>query len=86
MKKFRDIDDVRDWLEPMDYTGFWYAIEPYGLMLQPRGHCDQQIADGEAEKETVLAVLKAMARIELTEKLGLKWREEAPWLKLVDTH
>ena len=41
MKKFRYIDDVKDWLEPMDYQGFWVVVEPYDLVLQTRDHCDQ---------------------------------------------
>lgn len=86
MEKFKYIEDVDDWLEPMDYQGFWFAIESYELVLQPRDHCDCQIADGEIDEATVLDVLKYMARLELTNRLGLKHRMPTPWLKLVETH
>ena len=86
MKEFRYIDDVEDWLEPMDYSGFWYAIDAYDLELQPRDHCDEQIASGVVDLDTVLDVLKYMARMELKEKLGLESRMPTPWLKLVESH
>ncbi|MCB1529486.1 MAG: hypothetical protein H6853_00685 [Rhodospirillales bacterium] len=86
MMKFKDIEDVDDWLEPMDYPGFWYATQPYDLVLQPRDHCDRQIAAGEIDQETVLEVLKYMARLELTERLGLTRRLATPWLKLVESY
>jgi hypothetical protein len=86
MEKFRYIDDVEEWLEPMDYSGFWYAIAPYNLELQPRDHCDEQIASGVVDLDTVLDVLKYMARLELKEKLGLEMRMPTPWVKLVESH
>ncbi len=85
MKSFRYIDDIEDWLEPMDYHGFWYAVHPFDLVLQPRDHCDQQIASGEVDKKLVLDVLKAMTRMELTKRHGLHWRMPTPWLKLVES-
>lgn len=86
MKEFRYIDDVEEWLEPMDYSGFWFAIEPYDLVLQPREHCDRQIASREVEQSLILECLKYMARLELMEKLGLESRLPTPWLKLVKNH
>ena len=86
MKTFKTIDDVEAWLEPMDYPGFWYAVRNYDLVLQPRDHCDDQIANGVVGLETVLDVLKSMARIELTKRHGLHWKEPTPWLKLVESH
>lgn len=84
MKKFRYTNDIEDWLAPMDYKAFWFVIEPYGLLLQPRDHCDQQIADGLVDEETVLHVLKHMARTELTQRMGIVRRPITPWLKLVE--
>ncbi|MFT6658562.1 hypothetical protein [Maritalea sp.] len=86
MKIFKDIDEVEEWLAPMDYEGFWIAIEPYGLTLQPKDHCDQQIADGEVDQATVLEGIKYLARIELTQIQNLHWRMPTPWLKLVSSH
>lgn len=85
MKKFKDIQAVEEWLEPMDYEGFWFAVTSYGIDGVVRAHCDKQIQQG-ASKETVLEVMKALVRIELTESLNLKRRTIAPWLKLVETH
>lgn len=83
MKTFKDIDEVEEWLSSMDYAGFWYAIDPYGLTLQPKAHCDQEIADGEVDEATVLDVLKYFARLELTQRHDLHWRMPTPWLKIV---
>ena len=84
VNEFKHIDDVVAWLEPMDYEGSWYAVEPYDLVLQPRDHCDDQISKGLVDKETVLDVLKNMVRLELTERHGLHWKEPTPWLKVVE--
>jgi len=86
MKKFKTIDDVVKWLEPMDYQGFWAATAPHELVLQPRDHYDSQIASGVIDLETVLDVLKSMARLELTQKHDLHWKMPTPWLKLVVSH
>lgn len=86
MQRFRYIDDIEDWLAPMDYEGFWYAVAPYNLILQPRAHCDDQIARGLVDEATVLDVVKHMARMELTKRHGLKWREVTPWLRVVENH
>lgn len=84
MRKFKNIDELEAWLEPMDYEGFWYAISPLNLMVQPKDHCDQQIASGVVDQATVLDVVKFLARIELTKSQNLHWREVTPWLKLVE--
>lgn len=84
MREFKTINDIEDWLEPMDYQGFWTAIAPYGLLLPPKHHCDQQIRDGEAEEALVLDGVKYLARLELTKRLNLEWKQSTPWLKLVE--
>ncbi|MGL1921245.1 MAG: hypothetical protein OCD03_09460 [Hyphomicrobiales bacterium] len=84
MKNFKYIDDVESWVEPMDYQGFWYAVQPYNLVLQPRDHCDEQISTGVIDEATVLDVLKMFVSLELTERHGLRRREVTPWLKLVE--
>lgn len=84
MRKFKDIDEVESWLEPMDYEGFWFAVEPLDMELQPKAHCDRQIASGEVDEATILDGLKYLARIELTKRQGLHWRSPTPWLKLVE--
>jgi len=86
MKKFKYIQDIDDWLDPMNFREFWYAVEPFDLVLQERDHCEKQIASGDVDEETVLSVLKYMVRRELAEKQGLKRRPVTPWLQLVESH
>lgn len=74
MVVFEDVNDVIEWLEPMDYCAFWEAVAPYHLRLQPRDHCDAQIAAGVVDQALVLEVLKSDARIALSAKFGLKRR------------
>jgi hypothetical protein len=84
MREFRYVQDIDAWLEPMDYQGFWAAIAPYDLVLQPRAHCDQQIAEGLVDQACVLDGLKYMTRLELTARHDLKRRPVTPWLQLVE--
>lgn len=70
---FNSCDDIERWLEPMTYEQFWEEVGPYNLTLQPRDHCEDQIARGLATEEVVLDVLKTMARIELQDILQLEW-------------
>ena len=78
MKNFRDLDALDEWLEPMDYPGFWFALSPYieryDLDLQPKDHCDQQIREGAVDEACVLDVLKGFARIEIGQAQDLHWR------------
>lgn len=76
---FQDIQDVSDWLEPLNYVSFWEAVAPYDLFpAGDRGHCDQTVSTGIAPQETVLFCLKVMARIALTERFGLRHRMYEP--------
>ena len=70
----------------MDYPGFWYAIAPYGLALQPRDHCDRQIRFGVLTVDEVLKTLKYMAEDEIKALQGLKRRPVTPWVTLVHSH
>ena len=83
MKKFKDLDDIEEWLAPMDYQGFWYVIAPYGLVLQDRAHCDGQIKNGEVEEALILSCLKTMARMEIGQQQDLRWRSPTPWVQEV---
>ena len=83
VRDFRYLDEVEDWLAPMDYAGFWVAIAPLDLALTPKPHCDGQIGHGEIDEATVLYCLKAMARDALGERHGLGWKPATPWLKVV---
>ena len=84
MKEFKYTDDVKNWLAPLGYQGFWSAVRPYYLVLQDYDHCEQQIADGEVSRETVLSVLKYMATDELKARFKLKDKPVTPWIKLVE--
>ena len=82
MEKFRNIEDVVKWLEPMNYEEFWYAIDPHNLVIQERSHCDDEISKG-VDPDLILSCLKYMARDELTKKHQLTWKPLMPWLKVV---
>ena len=86
MKKFKYVEDVENWLEPMDYRGFWVAVAPYDLVLQRREHCDAQLASGEIDLETITYVLKHMAKTEICQKQGLVRKPIPPRLILVESH
>lgn len=75
MTAFKHIDDVVVWLEPMDYETFWDEIRPWCLVILPRATCDADIAAGKVGEAEALAVLKTMARLELSRLLKLKWAE-----------
>ncbi len=72
------IDDIEDWLEPLDYDAFWEEVADYGLDLPKRSHCDAQIAAGLVPKTMVLRVLKVMVRVELGSLLELQRRAGLP--------
>ncbi len=78
MVVFEDLQDVEEWLAPLDYIGFWEAVEPYRLALQDRDHCDGLIASGKVPQDLVLCGLKALARMELRQAFDLKHRIYAP--------
>ena len=78
MVVFEDIQDLQDWLTPLDYIGFWEAVAPYHLALQDRDHCDGLIASGAVPQDVILAGLKALAQIELAQAFSLKDRVYAP--------
>jgi len=77
MVVFQDIQDVEEWLAPLDYTAFWEAISPYRLGLDDREHCDGLIAGG-ITTDRLLACLKIMAVMELRIAFSLKDRIREP--------
>lgn len=79
--KFSYINDIEDWLEPMDYETFWEEISPYCLVMLPREKCDADIESG-VDEETVLYVLKNFARLELASILKLEWRCDVAFMSM----
>ncbi|WP_421929759.1 hypothetical protein [Neoaquamicrobium sediminum] len=75
---FEDIQDVEEWLAPLDYIAFWEAIAPYRLGLDDREFCDGLIAGGKMTQEKLLDTLKALTVMELRIRLGLKVRVTVP--------
>jgi len=78
MVVFQDIQDVEEWLEPLDYFAFWEAIAPYRLGVDDREHCDGLISSGKMQQASLLGTLKWMAMMELRMKFGLKDRVAIP--------
>lgn len=79
MKKFKDVEEIEEWFGPLNYEEFWGEVMLFNLAIQPREDCDAQIAAGEVDEETVLKVLKTLARIEITAAQGLPRRTEYSW-------
>lgn len=82
MQTFNDMEDVEEWLEPLDYETFWREAAPFDLALEPKKSCDAQIASGSIDQGTVLYVLKGLARLELVERYALRPRDTMPWHSL----
>ncbi len=75
---FEDIQDVEEWLEPLDYVAFWDAVAPYCLTLQDRDHCDGLIGGGQVGADLILSVLKGLAVMELRAAFNLNDRIHEP--------
>ncbi len=78
MVVFQDFEDVKEWLEPLDYLAFWEAVAPYQLVLQDRDHCDELIVGAIVDAKLVLEVLKGLAAMELQEAFCLPFRVPEP--------
>lgn len=78
MAIFQNIQDVEEWLAPLDYVSFWDAVSAHALSLQDRDHCDRLIAGGDVAQNVVLDVLKYQAVQELTARYGLRHRIYEP--------
>lgn len=82
MDPFVDMEEVEEWLAPLDYKMFWQEIARFELDLEPRESCDAQIASKSIDEKTVLFVLKGMARLQLVERFGLRPRAAMPWERI----
>ncbi|MEM1150489.1 MAG: hypothetical protein AAGI03_08010 [Pseudomonadota bacterium] len=79
MIAFEDIQDIEEWLAPLDYIALWEAVEPWDVFADDdRDHCDGLIASGKFRHGVILAGLKAMVRLALTDRFGLKDRIYEP--------
>ena len=75
MVVFQDIEEVEEWLAPMDYVALWEAVAPYNVFtIAERDHCDGLIARGIVPQETILTGLKGMALTKLRDAFGLQHR------------
>lgn len=79
-QSFDSLNDVEDWLEPLDYATFWREIAKHAVTLPTKASCDARIARGEVTQDVVLNVLKDMAERELCERYNLTWVDRMPWL------
>jgi len=82
MRDFEHVQDVEEWLEPMNWDEFFVKLCPYGVDAEIRADCEISVANG-GSQATVLSVIKSLMRIELTNELGLKRRPITPWVQLV---
>ena len=79
MMVFDDEDELEDWLDTLDYEGFWNAMEafPY-VQIDGRAAIDAQIASGTLDQAEVLDGLKAFAQVAIAEAQDLLPRIIAP--------
>lgn len=75
---FKDVQDLEDWLEELDYENFWEAMELFDVRLDARDCCDRNIATGEISEESVLFLQKARARLQIIRLQELKYRDIFP--------
>ena len=78
MLNFTVLEDVDEWLAPLDYECFWREAAQFGLPAVPRERCDADIASGLIDEATVLRELKEWVRLELVGRYrlparGRKW-------------
>lgn len=72
MIAFEDIQDIEEWLAPLGYVALWEAVAPWDVFSDAdRDHCDGLISDGKVTQDVILTGLKAMVRLELTERFRL---------------
>lgn len=85
MVVFEDLEEVEEWLEPLDYVAFWEAVAPYSLFsMEDRDHCDRLIAGAKVKPATILKGLKGMAVDELTRRFELTFRKhQTPELQAI---
>lgn len=83
METFKTIEDVEEWLAPMNYEEFWIAIKPWCLpMPYTRERCDADIAGGAAIEDVKLGLKMIACRL-FTKRHGLKLRPAGPVLRVV---
>ncbi|MEM7210772.1 MAG: hypothetical protein AAF479_02600 [Pseudomonadota bacterium] len=79
MIAFEDIQDIEEWLAPIGYVALWEATAPWDVFTEDdRDRCDGLIARGKIAQDEILFGLKAMVRLELTARFGLKDRIHDP--------
>ena len=61
------------------YASIWEAAEAWSVFEEDdRAHCDGLIASGSVQEDTILEGLRAMVRLALTERFGLRDRVYEP--------
>lgn len=78
MTAFEDIEDIEEWLAPLDYASFWNAIAPYDPGTFSREAYDRMIVGKLVDQETVLRILKALVVAHLGRTFGLQHRVVPP--------
>lgn len=82
MQQFEDIEDVWEWLEPLDYEEFWKEMDFVPVSLPLREDCDTDIATGRVDEALVLYGLKALARVQIVVDRKLPPRFVMPEMSL----
>lgn len=73
MHIFEDQQELKEWLDTLDYDGFWKAVDPNGLEVDQKANCDASIANG-VDRDVILTCIKARKRLEIVKAQNLKPR------------
>ncbi len=82
MRYFDDMEDVEEWLEPLDWDAYWREVSTFDLAIQSRESCEELVANGTLDRSELLGVLKAFVRLEVIALQDLKPRDVMPWYAL----
>lgn len=75
MTIFKSVEDVVEWLEPMEWEEFWETIHALSIPpLNTKENCEAQIARGEVTADLILECSKGHVRMEMTRILKLQHR------------
>ena len=73
MQQFEDQTELEDWLDQLDYEGYWQAVDPLGLDAEFKANCDASIAEG-VDKDMILGCIQAAKRLEIIREQKLRVR------------
>ena len=74
MIRFKYVEDIEEWLDPMGYSDFWVDVSDFEVHLPYKEYCDEKIGSGKVEKDVMLGGLKFLASTQIAGKFKLERR------------